>query len=147
MRAPVEQVVTEDQAHRVLADERLADQERLGETARCRLLGVGQVDAEIATVAERGLERRTVARRADQEDVLNAAEHQRAQRVVDHRLVVDREQLLAHRARHRIEARTRAAGKDDALHDVTSGGTMECRTLAELAWPVHGEVGVGSAHG
>src|SRR6185295_101843 len=75
---------------------------------------------------------RAVARRADQENVLDSPEHQRAQGVVDHRLVVDREQLLAHGARHRIEARSCAAGKDDAFHDVSSRWTMETRRLADL---------------
>ena len=43
-------------------------------------------------------------------------QHQRRQRVVDHRLVVDREQLLADRAGQRVQARAGAAGEDDAFH-------------------------------
>ena len=48
----VEDVVAEDQAHRVFADEFFADNERLGEAIRRRLLGIAQVDAELAAVAE-----------------------------------------------------------------------------------------------
>jgi hypothetical protein len=49
-------------------------------------------------------------------------EHQRGQRVVDHRLVVDRQQLLAHGLGQRMQARARAAGQDDALHAVSCRG-------------------------
>ena len=66
-------------------------------------------------VPEQLAEARQVLRRGDDQDIPDAREHQRAQRVVDHRLVVDREQLLADHAGQRVEPRARAAGEDDAL--------------------------------
>ena len=66
-------------------------------------------------VAEQRLEARDVLRRADQQDLADAGQHQRRQRVVDHRLVVHRQQLLAHRQRRRMQPRAGAAGEDDAL--------------------------------
>ena len=41
------------------------------------------------------------------------AEHQGRERVIDHRLVVDRQQLLADRPRDRVQPRARSAGQDD----------------------------------
>src|SRR5690606_29965220 len=62
------------------------------------------------------LETRHVVGRGDEQDVLDAAQHERGQRVVDHRLVVHGLQLLAGHFRQRVEARAGAAGEDDALH-------------------------------
>src|SRR5204863_5867505 len=76
---------------------------------------VADRDAPLRAVAEEGLEARHVVRRADQEDVADAGEHQRAERVVHHRLVVHRQQLLAERKRRRVQASAGAAGEDDAL--------------------------------
>jgi hypothetical protein len=47
--------------------------------------------------------------------VADARQHQGAQRVVDHRLVVDRQQLLADALRDRIQPGAGAAGEDDAF--------------------------------
>src|SRR5205085_910230 len=68
------------------------------------------------TVAKQLLETRGVLRRRDDEDVADAGEHQRGQWVIHQRLVVDRKQLLGNDLRHGIEARSRAAREDDALH-------------------------------
>ena len=48
------------------------------------------------------------------------------QRVIDHRLVVDRQQLLADDARERIEPRAGAAGEDDPLHGKTMNYEPDC---------------------
>ena len=58
-----------------------------------------------------------LVRRGDHQDLADARQHERRQRVVDHRLVVDRQQLLAHRERERMQPRAGAAGQDDPLHD------------------------------
>ena len=89
--------VAEDQGRVVVADEVGADDEGLGEAVRAGLHGVLQVDAPLAAVAQQLLEARGVLRRGDDQDVADAGQHQRGQRVVDHRLVVDRQQLLGDR--------------------------------------------------
>ena len=48
-----------------------------------------------------------IRRRRDHEEVANAREHQRRERVVDHRLVVHGQQLLAHDERQRMQPRSR----------------------------------------
>src|SRR5207244_3530539 len=105
----------EDEADRVAADEGLADQEGLGDAAGVRLDLVGQGQPDLAAVAEELLDARRVARRADDEDVTDAREHQHRQRIIDDRLVVDRQQLLADRTGERIEPAAAAAGEEYSL--------------------------------
>ena len=80
------------------------------------------VAVAFAAVAEQALELRRVLRRGDDQDVANAGQHQDAERIIDHRLVVDRQQLLRDRDGDRMQARTRAAGEDDALHERDANG-------------------------
>jgi hypothetical protein len=54
-------------------------------------------------------------RGGNDEDVANARQHQGAERVVDHRLVVNRQQLLGDCFGHGVEPGAGAAGKDDAF--------------------------------
>ena len=106
----VEDVVAQDKRTALAREEFLANEERLREAFRLRLHGVRDGDAPLRAVAEQPPEIRIVLRRRDHEDVPDAREHQRRQRIVDHRLVVDRHQLLRHRDRQRIQPRPRAAG-------------------------------------
>ena len=66
-------------------------------------------------VTQQSLKLRHVRRCGDQQDVPNACQHQCRQRVVDHRLVVNRQQLLVHDTGDGIEATARAACEDDTL--------------------------------
>ena len=73
-------------------------------------------EATPPAVAEQALELVCVLRRGDDEDVTNAREHQRRQRIIDHRLVVDRQDLFAGREREGIEPCARSARENDPLH-------------------------------
>ena len=113
----VEDVVAEHQRARLAVDEVLADGERLGQAVRRGLLGVGQVDAVARAVPEQALEVGEVRRRGDDQDVPDARQHEGGQRVIDHGLVVDRQQLLGGHERERVQAGAGPAGEDDALHN------------------------------
>lgn len=112
----VEDVVAEHQRARLAGDELLADGEGLREAVGARLLGVGQVHAVARAVPEQALEVGEVGRRGDDQDVPDARQHEGAERVVDHGLVVDRQQLLGGHERERVQARAGPAGEDDAFH-------------------------------
>ena len=112
----VEDVVAEHQRARLAGDELLADGERLRQAIGARLLGVGQVHAVARAVPEEALEVGQVRRRGDDQDVPDARQHEGAKRVVDHGLVVDRQQLLGGHERERVQARAGPAGEDDAFH-------------------------------
>jgi hypothetical protein len=87
-------------------DERRTDDEGLRQPFRACLHRILKVDPPLATVAQQLLEARLALRRGNDQDVLNPRQHQGGQGVVDHRLVVDRQQLLGHRERRGIEAST-----------------------------------------
>ncbi len=112
----VEDVVAEHQGARLAGDELLADGEGLRQAVRRGLLGVGQVDAVARAVPEQALEVGQVGRRGDDQDVPDARQHEGGQRVVDHGLVVDRQQLLGGHERERVQAGAGPAGEDDAFH-------------------------------
>ena len=113
----VEDVVAEDERARLAGNELLADGEGLGQAVRRGLLGVGQVHAVARAVPEQALEVGKVGRRGDDQDVPDARQHEGGQRVVDHGLVVDRQQLLGGHERERVQARAGPAGEDDAFHN------------------------------
>ena len=113
---PVEQVVPQHQGTRGAADKVRPDGERLRQAVRRGLLRVREVDAELRAVTEQPLELRRVVRGRDDQDVLDARQHQRAERVVDHRLVVDRHHLLADTHRDRVQPGAASAGQDDSAH-------------------------------
>ena len=101
----------------VVADELAADDERLREPFGPRLHGV--VDAASPSWLPSPSSRRKpslILRRRDDQDVADARQHQRRQRVVDHRLVVDRQQLLGDDERQRMEAGAGPAGEEYPFH-------------------------------
>ena len=116
----VEDVVAQHQGARLAGDELLADGEGLRQAVRARLLGVGEPHAVARAVPEQALEVGQIGRRGDDQDVPDARQHEGAERVVDHGLVVDRQQLLGGHERERVQARAGPAGEDDAFHSITS---------------------------
>ena len=112
----VEDVVAQHQGARLAVNELLADGEGLRQAVGARLLGVGEVHAVARAVPEQALEVGEVRRRGDDQDVADARQHECAERVVDHGLVVDRQQLLGGHERERVQARAGPAGEDDAFH-------------------------------
>ena len=72
----VEDVVAEDEGTRLAGDEVLADREGLGQAVRRGLLRIGEADAEAGAVAQQALEVGQVGRRGDDQDVLDAREHE-----------------------------------------------------------------------
>ena len=112
----VEDVVAEHERARLAGDELLADGEGLRQAVGAGLLGVGEVHAVARAVPEQALEVGEVRRRGDDQDVPDARQHEGGQRVVDHGLVVDRQQLLGGHERERVQAGAGPAGEDDAFH-------------------------------
>ncbi|KFC50841.1 hypothetical protein GY12_19310 [Micrococcus luteus] len=118
----VEDVVAEHKGDVVGSDVLLAEDERLGKAVWGRLLHIGQRDAELGTVAEEALELLRVVWGGDDKDVADAREDEGGQRVVDHRLVVDGDELLRDAVGNGMQPGARAAGEDDALHAVMLSG-------------------------
>ena len=102
---PVVDVVTQYQCTGAIADECFADDESLRQPIRAGLHGVLQIHAPLATISQQLLKARCILRRADDEHIADTRQHQGAQGVIDHGLVVHRQQLLADRQRGRVQAR------------------------------------------
>ena len=114
--AAVEDVVAEDETDTVVADELLADDEGLRQAVGTGLLGIFEAHTVVGSVAQQAAEARQVVRRRDDQDVADTGQHQHADGIIDHRLVVDGQQLFADAFGDRVESGAGAAGQDDAFH-------------------------------
>src|SRR5689334_13159695 len=112
----------------------------MGQLLGAMLYGVLEAQTEIRAVTEETLEAALILGCRDDQDVLDARQHQRGQRVVDHRLVVDRNELLTDAARDRIELGAAATGEDDAFqYGLQSGGASpKCQATLLDSRPVCG---------
>ena len=114
----VYQVVAECQGTGFAVDPIPADPEGLRDPIRVRLFGKGEANPESAAVAQQAAELRQILRRGDDHNVADAGQHQGRQRIVNHWLVVDRQQLLRRRHGHRVQPCAGAAGQENALHRI-----------------------------
>ena len=112
---PIKDIVAERQRARVAPDEFPADQEGLGQPVRARLHGVVQRYSPLAAIAQEPVKIGALLRRGDHQDVTDSRQHQDAQWVVDHRLVVDGQELFAHRCCHGIKPCAFSPGEDDTF--------------------------------
>ena len=114
--ASLEDVVSQHEARAILTDEVLPDDERLRQPIRRRLLSIFKTDSEVLSVPQKPLESRQVRRRGDDEYVPDPRHHQHRDRIVNHRLVINRKHLLANPLGNRIEARPASPGQNYSFH-------------------------------
>jgi hypothetical protein len=117
----VKDIVAEDQRDAILADEVTPDDEGVGNSAGAILHHVGECQAEFGAVAQEPPEQGQVHRCRNDQNVANAGEHQDRQRIIDHGLVEDGQQLLGDDRRNGVKASAASPGQDDPLHDTRSG--------------------------
>jgi hypothetical protein len=113
---PVEDVVAENQPRGSVSDEVGADDEGLRQAVGLVLHGEFEVDAVAGAVAEEPVEAGGVLGRGDDQNVLDAREHEGGHRIVDHRLVIDGHQLLGRAEGDGIESCAGPAGQNDSAH-------------------------------
>src|SRR6185369_534950 len=95
----VKKVVAEHKGGGLAAGEEAGvsrDVEGLREAVGAGLLGVGKFQAEAGSVAEEFSEQREIGRGGDDKNLPDTGEHEHGKRIIDHRLVVDWHELLAH---------------------------------------------------
>ena len=109
-------VVAEHAAERVVAHEVPGQPDRVRDPERAGLVAIGQVEAEGRAVRQQLDDVADALPADDDHHLADPHPGERLDRVVDHRPVVDRQQVLVGDDRERIEPRGRAAGEDDALH-------------------------------
>ena len=88
----------------------------MGDAERPALVAVGQVEPEMRPVAEQLDDVADALAADDDHHLADAHPGERLDRVVDHRPVVDRQQVLVGDDRQREQPRGGPAGEDDALH-------------------------------
>jgi hypothetical protein len=99
------------------------DQECLGDPLRFRLLRVRDPHPDALPVPQKIAEARNIMRGGNDENILNPRKHEGGQRMIDHRLVVNRQQLFADNSRERIEAGTGSPRENNSLvHTPQSAG-------------------------
>ena len=118
--ASVKNVVPQNQAHMVPADEGLTDQKGLGQAVGMLLHSVGQLQTVGGPIPQQVLKNRQVPRRGDNQDLTDACQHQSGQRIIDHGFIVDWENLLGNYPGNRIEPRSGASGENNSFHCLTS---------------------------
>ena len=114
----VEDVVAQDHGAAVVADELFAQNKGLCQTIGRGLDLILQMDAVLAAIAQQRLKARRISGGGDDQDILNARQHEGGQRIVDHGLIVDRQQLLAGDHRQRIKPGAGTAGQNNAFHNL-----------------------------
>ena len=105
----MEEVVTQHQRRRGSRQKVGANQKGLGQAIRAGLHRIVDLHAPAAAIAEQALKGGLVHGRGDNQHLANSRQHQRAQRVIDHRFVIHRQQLFAHRLGDRVQPRAAAA--------------------------------------
>ena len=105
----VEDVVAEHHCARLITDELLTERKCLRQTIWRWLHLVRQIDTVAAAISEQTLEIRQISRCRDDQNIANSGQHQRGKRIINHRLVVNRQQLLARYHGQRIQSRTATA--------------------------------------
>lgn len=111
----MEDVVAQHQATGLAGDELTANQIGLRQAVRAGLHGVFNLHAPLRAVTQQVAEQGLLVRRVDDQHLAYAGQHQHAKWVVDHRLVVHRQQLLADRLGERIQPGAGSTGQNDAL--------------------------------
>ena len=112
----VKDIVAQDQRDVFAVDEASPDDEGLRQPLGLRLFGISDREAPLRAVAQQTCEAGQFRRGRDDQNIPDARQHQRRQRIIDHRLVVHRQQLLAERQRGRVEAGAVTAGQNDPFH-------------------------------
>ena len=105
----VKNVVTQDKRAGLLVDERLTNNESLRQTIRAGLYRVLNGHTPLGTITQQSREARRILGGTDEQNLADTAEHECAERVINHRLVVHRHELFTHGLRHRIQTGARAS--------------------------------------
>ena len=121
----------------IVGDEVPREADRMGDAQRATLVAVGQVEAELVTIGQQLHDVADAAAAKDDHHLADAHLAQRLDRVIDHRPVVDRQQVLVRDTRQRSEARAVAAGEDQSLHDADELAEPRSRMAASSSVCAH----------
>ena len=107
-------VVAKDQGSIEALNEVFAEQKCLSNPLRLRLFKIVKLTAPLTTVLEQFFKKMLLFRRCNNGYFPDASLHQDCQRVINHRLVINRHQLLADASRQGKQARAGSSGKNNS---------------------------------
>ena len=111
----IKNIVPQNEADPVPADEFLADDESLGQALGAGLFRIGKAQTQLSPVPQQALISGQVLRGGDEENVPDAGQHEDRQGIVDHGLVIDRQELFAHHLGNGIEPGPGSSRQNDSL--------------------------------
>src|SRR5262245_19531663 len=114
--SPVEKIVAQNQARRPPAKKIGGDEKGPRNSIGLGLLRIAEPDAPLASVPQESAKLRQITRRGDQENISDPSDHENRQWIVNHRLVIDGEELLRDGFGDRMQARGLSASEKDAAH-------------------------------
>ena len=85
-----EDIITQHQAHGIIADKILGNKEGLGQAFRAGLLSILKLHAQIAAITQKFTETGQILGGGNNQNLADASQHQHRERIVDKRFVVDR---------------------------------------------------------
>ncbi len=122
-------VVAQHHADFLAVDEGLRQAQRVGNAGLPFLISEAELlQAELFAVLQQAQEVACVLASGDNQNVAHSGIDQRLQRVKNHRLVIDRKQVLVGNPRQRIQPRPNSSGQYDALHESPSGPALEAKS-------------------
>jgi hypothetical protein len=122
---PIKDIVAEHKRGIMSFNEVRANRIGLRETFGTRLRRVRERYAPLRPRPQQAFKRWKILGRGDDQNLTRPRQHQRRERIIDHRLVVDRQQLLRCRQRHGMEPGAGTPGQNYAAHIVSLRMTQQ----------------------
>ena len=118
----LDDVVAQDHADLVAVGEVFGQRQGVGDAAFAFLVGVVQMclRPNCFAVGQQAQKVAGIPAAGDDQDVLYPGVHQRLDRVIDHRLVVDRQQMFVGDLGEREQSASGASGQHDTFHRLLS---------------------------
>ena len=114
--AAIKDIIAENQRHVVVTNKRFRNQKRLRDAGGFGLLAIINAQPKTTTIAEQLFKARQVMGCGNKTEFPDATFNQSRERIINHRLVINRLELFARDERQRIESRSRPTCQYDAFH-------------------------------
>ncbi len=114
---PIENIIPQHERHPVIPDKIRPDDKSVRQSSRVFLHGIFHPQAELFARSEQFPKGRKVSRCGYDQDLPDPCQHKYGQRIVDHRFIVNRHNLLGDCLCQRIQPCARAARKNNSLHE------------------------------
>lgn len=123
---PIKDIISQYQTDIILADKIFPNCKGLSKPIRISLYRIRNHNSPLTTISEKSLKTLLIIQSRDHQNISNSSQHQDRKRIIYHRLIIDRHQLLGNRERNRMKPCTEAPGKDNSFHINESNNILLC---------------------